>query len=430
MAENFHDIIPPEERSIRNITSSHRKHRRPVSQERVENTMPPTTQPPQRKSRSFFSRFGVWIGALAAVLVLIVAFSLLFSGATVTVTPQQRSVLIDGTFEATQGAVPPALSYEVMQVDGELSATVSATGEETAEERASGQIVVFNDYSETQQRLITNTRFETPDGLIYRITQPVIVPGQREENGTLVPGSVEVTVYADEPGDQYNIGLTDFTIPGFQGSPQFESMYARSKTPMQGGFIGERLTADPSVVEQTRARLREQLEQDLREEALAQKTEGYYLFPGAVFALFQSLPSTDSGEQVQINERAVLYGVLFSESQLASFVAQNTIPGFENVPVRLSDISTLSFNVTDPETVRPWEADSFEFTLSGNTEVIWVFDAAQLKEDLSGRAKEALQTVLSGYQGIERAEVVLRPFWKQSFPEDPEKISVVEVLEE
>ena len=32
-------------------------------------------------------------------------------------------------------------------------------------------------------------------------------------DGKNIPGSVDVKVYANEPGEKYNIGLSDFTIP-------------------------------------------------------------------------------------------------------------------------------------------------------------------------------------------------------------------------
>ena len=66
----------------------------------------------------------------------------------------------------------------------------------------------------------------------------VTIPGTKVENGKTVPGSKEVDVVADKAGAEYNIGLTDFTIPGFKGSPKFETVFARSKTEMTGGYVG------------------------------------------------------------------------------------------------------------------------------------------------------------------------------------------------
>lgn len=45
-------------------------------------------------------------------------------------------------------------------------------------------------------------------------------------------------MYADGYGTEYNSAETDFTIPGFKGTPREKSFYARSKGTITSGFIG------------------------------------------------------------------------------------------------------------------------------------------------------------------------------------------------
>ena len=80
--------------------------------------------------------------------------------------------------------------------------------------------------------------------------------------------------------------------------------------------------------------------------------------------------------------------------------------------------------------MNPWEESPLLFSLTGNVEIVWLYDEEQLKADLAGRAKEAIYTILSGYPGIDRAEVIVRPFWRKSFPSEVEEISVKQILEE
>ena len=101
--------------------------------------------------------------------------------------------------------------------------------------------------SSDPQRLITRTRFQSPEGLIYRIAESAVVPGKTTKNGVDTPGSIEVTVFADEAGDKYNIKKTDFTIPGFKSdASRFKNIYARSSTDMTGGFVGKMKTILPA----------------------------------------------------------------------------------------------------------------------------------------------------------------------------------------
>lgn len=430
MADSFRDIIPPERRSIRNVAPSTRRRKRPPPPSAETYGEEPPLRHSSREGGSFVSRFGLWIVAATIVVVFALSFSLLFSGSKIIVTPVQREVLIEGTFEAVYQEPNAPLSYELISLERTATKTVEATGREKVEKRAQGQIVIFNDFSSADQRLITNTRFETPEGLVYRIDSPAIVPGQQEEDGEVTPGSVEVTIYADEPGEDFNIGLTDFTIPGFKGGLRFNKFYARSKTPMSGGFVGERLTAEESVVAEARIELQSELLTELTDEATLQTPEGAHLFKDSVFITFVPLSSVDKGGQVEIREMATFYGMLFDKQQLAEFIAANTIAGFEDSPVEIDDISTISLRIENKETLRPWEGEVIPITLSGTAHLVWLFDEEKLKDDLAGRTKEALPTILSGYQSIERAKIILRPFWKRTFPDNVSKINVERVLNE
>lgn len=423
---SFEDIVPPKKRTIRDIKNSHIVEHKSVDRSGDNTEYDLTYDDSIKKPKS--SHFALWFVAIIVVIVLVLAFSLLFSGAKLVITPRQSDTIVDARINTAINADPGELPYEIMTIEDSLSKKVPATRKEEVEEKASGKIVIFNDFNTSSQRLKKNTRFKTPEGLIYRIDKSVIVPGQKIEGGEKVPGSIEVTVYADEAGDKFNIGLTDFTIPGFEGSPRFDGFYARSKTPMTGGFVGEKLIADPDDLVAARDEMRTEIKKQLFSEAFSQKPDGFYLFDDAIFIEFESGPSVETGNDVEIIENATLYGVLFNKEKFASHIAKNTIALFEDESVEISDISTLTVTVSDKIDARPWKDGEFEFTVNGNAHIIWTFDEEKLKEDLAGRAKAALTTVLSGYPSIEQAEVVLRPFWKRSFPDKTSKISIEKIL--
>ncbi|MBT3730166.1 hypothetical protein HON59_01105 [bacterium] len=424
--KTFNDIVPPEKRSIRDIKNSHTK---PRTAPQVEDNFDYNTAYDNGIKKSRTSRFALWFVAIIVIIVLILAFSLLFSGAKLSITPKQNNTIVDAQFAAAINADAGELSYEIMTIEKTDSRKVAATGRQEIEEKASGKIIVFNDFNSSSQRLIKNTRFETPEGLIYRINKSVVVPGQKTEGGETVPGSIEVTVYADETGEKYNTGLTDFTIPGFKGSPRFDDFYARSKTTMTGGFVGEKLTASSEDLAQAKTEIHTELRKQLMNEASSQKPDEFYLFEDTIFVEFESAGSIESGDEVEVTEKATLYGVLFNKEKFAGHIAENTIAAFDDEPVEISDVSTLTIKVLGKADSRPWEEEEFEFTVDGGVHIIWTFDEEKLKEDLSGRAKAALPTILSGYPSIDKAEAVLRPFWKRSFPDKVGKIKIEKNLE-
>jgi len=255
---------------------------------------------------------------------------------------------------------------------------------------------------------------------------------KRETGGVKTPGTVEVTVYADEAGESYNRGLTDFVIPGFKGAPQFENFYARSVTSMTGGFIGEQLVVEDSLLASTRQVLREEIETTLRSDIAKQTPEGFVFFDNSLFIEFETLPMGESGTDAIVSEKGILHGVLFTGIELAGYLAENTLGGnYDKSPVDILNLSSLTLIPRQSEDgVNPWEESPFSFSLTGNVEIVWLYDEEQLKVDLAGRAKEAIYTILSGYPGIDRAEVIVRPFWRQSFPSEVEEISVKKIIEE
>ncbi len=420
-------MVQGERRSIRQIElSPNRAQGRRYDEDGADAFIPgnggPSSAPPRRKQKSFSWRGAAWLIAALAVIGVSIALSAFFSKTTLTAFPKQFTVPIENQFQAFKSPKTGELPFKVLTVQKAGSESVPSNGKEDASVRASGQIVVYNDYSAATQRLIRNTRFESSDKKIYRIDKSVVVPGKTGAG----PGSIEVTVYADEPGDSYNIDLTDFTVPGFKGTPQYSKFYGRSKTPMTGGFVGKRLTADPSVVAKQREDLQAKLRSELIALAVAQKPEDAEMYDGAIFVDHSPLQNTDSGTSILIQEQATLHALLFSKNELSRAIATATAlsPG-EGVALTLADDSTLVFTLAEEDINEPWSKESFFFGLAGNAHLVALFDGEALKRDLAGKSKSALPTVLSGYQGIEHAEVAFRPFWKQTFPTKVEEIIVI-----
>ena len=431
------DIIRPERRSIRDIVID-RAGRKMPSREASKSQPPQPHSPPQSDlgeppvGRRIFRNVWIWIiAALAIVLLLFVVASLVFAGATVTVTPRTAIVSINGSFTAQKDAAFGELPFEVMTFSQEAEKTIPTTGEKIVQTKASGRIVIYNNYSTASQKLIANTRFETPDGLIFRIRDAVTVPGQKKEDGKTVPGSLEVTVYAAEAGEKYNITQSDFTIPGFKGTPQYEGFYARSKTAMTGGFSGVMKTAKPEDEAAARTELEIALREQLMSQAGAEIPEGFVMFSDGSFTSFETIPDTSqnaSQKSVVMTVRGTFWGIIFEETSFARHIAENALGEYDGSEVVLDSAHVLQFSIRDKDRPSPDDFESFTFELSGPPYLVWTFDEVRLKDDLDGKEKRLAPTVFSAYLGIERADVVVRPFWRGQLPEDPADIRVKTII--
>lgn len=360
--------------------------------------------------------------------------SVLMGGAVVTVYPKHREPNVNAAFESYKVATADQLPYELMTLEAEGERQVKATGEESVETQATGKLLIYNKHQTAPVRLVTNTRFSTADGLIFRIKDAAIIPGYtKDASGTIVPGVVTAEVFADEVGDKYNVKPQRFTIPGFQGEPEYENLYAESTEEFTGGFSGQRFIIADDELKTAEQALRTELRNSLLERIDAEKPAGFVVFKDAVTFTYVSLPAVEYGENLAtIKEKVIMRIPIFKDDQFARFIAAATIPGYEGDPVRITDPAVLTFGYTSATTSASdiGAVNSLSFKLAGRPQIVFMYDTDKLKTDLLNANKTALTSVLGGYPAIERAEAVIRPFWKNKFPIKIEEIDVVEVVSE
>lgn len=428
------DIIPPTPRSSTSLRRStdvispepvyiHKEEDELESLARVEIPKRRFTDRPMKKRR--YSKKMIY--ALFAVLIVggLAVFSL-FSGATITYTPKSTPISFDkDVYTAHKSAQEGDLPFSVIKLSGDKGVEAKASGEEQVSNKASGQIIVYNNASADPQRLIRNTRFETPDGKVYRVQSDITVPGKKDGQ----PGALEITVYADQPGADYNIDLSDFTLPGLKGDPRFETVYARSKTPMTGGFVGVAKKVSEDDLSKAKSTLESSLRDELLTEAKAQVPDDFVLYPNLIQISYQDLPQTAStGDTATINEHADFYGVMFKRRDLNDFLADKKLqiqPG----EVNIQGLESLDISFVSTSTIDLLNTSEIEFELSGNTTAEAIIPEESLKNDLVGQPSDALKEISqTKYPNILSAHGVIRPFWKTSYPDDISKIKVIKSI--
>lgn len=423
---NLQDIKPSESRQ----RSSNRSRRPDIEASSATSVSKPQNRREKVPKNNSGRRLNKPLLLIGLVLILVVAggffIGSLFEGAKITVFPRWREPVVNTAFTIQREASADELPYEILTLEAEGERQVSATGQEEVTEQATGIITIKNT-TDSEERLIKNTRFETGNGLIFRTTESAVVPAS---------GEVTAEVFADEPGEDYNVGAgTSFTIPGYRENDLTElysSVTAVAASDFTGGWSGPRFLIEEAELASASASLHQELEEALRSRLQSERPAGFVLFDNAVTFTFLSLPSEEVGEgQVKIKEKAVLRVPIFKEEDIAAYIAKAVVPGYENEPVRLEDASALEFSYADIGTVNSDIAatSSLAITLSGKPRIIWSYDEESLKSDLAGKSQTSINTVLGGYPAIEKASVSIRPFWSTSFPNDTKKITVEESFE-
>ena len=374
------------------------------------------------------SRFGRWFFVFLVLAGAGILLANHFSSLTVEVKPKQVEVDIDNQFSAS--ALPTELDLEFGTIkDLKVSASreLASSGTELLETKAQGTVIIYNNYSSANQLLIKSTRLATKDGRVFRLDSAVTVPGQKKEAGKLVPGSVEAKVTADKAGAAGNIGLSDFSIPGFAGTAKATKFYARSKAAFTGGQSEQVAKIAESAKATARAELQAEVKKKLMAQVATELPKGSTLVGDSVIIAYQEelKPAEGATGKAIMTETGSLFGIFFDNAKLSGFLAKKYIDGFGDEPILIRNLAELNFSLTDKAKLNPRELEKVTFSLEGNARFVWLIDNPALKEKLAGQDLDNYQKIFLGFPGIDSAKVLnLRPFWLGSFPSDPERIRV------
>jgi hypothetical protein len=247
-----------------------------VQEERNEGTYSDITyRDPRTRYKRRENRTGtlIFIAVFIALVVIIFLMSYVFNSATITVVPKNTDISdFNKTILFTQNTTDTnGVKFIVATSSISKSKTLQLSGTQKIEAKASGKIVVYNNFDTNPQKLIKSTRFESSNGKIYRINQSVEIPGKKGDT----PGSLAVVVYADTYGADYNSDPTDFTIPGFKGTTRYKGFFARSDGPITGGASGNISIPSLSDINAAKDELAIELAQEMKETLSKIKKDGY-----------------------------------------------------------------------------------------------------------------------------------------------------------
>ena len=356
------------------------------------------------------------------IAIIGIALSLSYSKAIVTITPKVANFDVNGTFTAKKTPVGTELGYEVVTVADELHQTLPATSGPTVETKAKGTAIIYNNFSATAQTLVAGTRLSDPDGLIYRTTATISVPGKKT-----VPGSISVAIVADQAGANYNTTLTDlkgdYKIVGYKGTPKYDGFYARLKTDVTGGFSGTKMTVSPDMQKAATAALQSALKESLLLKLKSVVPPGFILYDSAYTIEYTNMdPAMKDASNADIGVKGTAYAAIFKTDNLVKFIAGKEIQKFPSDTYAIKGDSELEFKVSNAKDFSIKKGTPMIFTLKGPISITGTFSEAKLKDELKGIDLKASNAVFGKYTAISNAYALITPFWMRSFPNSTEKI--------
>lgn len=370
------------------------------------------------------SKYRFYFVALISIVFLLFALSFLFSGAKVTIIPKIKEIPINENLSANKDPNTSGLSFNLVVISGEENKTIQGGEEKDIAISATGTVLIYNAFSSSPQTLSIGTKLEGSNGKIYKTNKKITIPGIIKDK----PGSIEASIYGIEAGEEYNSTPIDFRVLGFKGTSKYTKIYARSKGDITGGFRGRSPVVSSLDKVIAVSELKATLETKLLKKVSDQIPNGFILFKDAVMLNIDDkdinfIPSKDN--MVTVNVKGTLYGFLFDEKKMMKKIAEDVIDKYNGEDVYIPNVRDLTFSISNKENISSADVKNISFTLVGTPKIIWKVDETKFVTDISGKKKKSFNQILLQYPSIDSAELVIRPFWKSSFPEKSKSIEVI-----
>ncbi|HCP08341.1 MAG TPA: hypothetical protein DIT25_00895, partial [Candidatus Moranbacteria bacterium] len=446
--ENFNDNNYFENRISKNSRRGKRKESSAVKEnfesEKLGNFYHERRVPVAKAKEPDYSKVklsgGIWryvsiFGFAATLLILSFAAYLFLPRADIKIFPKTKTHSVDAQIKGDpeqasidlERAVIPA---RMISLEDQVTNTIDVTGSKSASnQKARGTITIYNEYSSSPQPLIATTRFQSPDGKIFRLTKTVTVPGTNNVSGEIKPGAIEAEVVADGAGEEYNIEPATFTIPGFKdsGSEKYSKFYAKSFRAMIGGGNDGKTSKAISESDISAGKIKAlaDLNQLLKDRLKEAAKDGEMILDdaisitGATYAI-----SNSEGEMVEnftIVAKASASAVVFSEADLRRVIGKD-IAGAEigSNQINENDLS-LQFGKSDVDFAK----NTITIRVNASGKIIPKIDIDNLKRGILGKNEEDFASFLSAYPAIVKAEISYWPFFAGSkIPSYESRVSI------
>ncbi len=305
---------------------------------------------------------------------------------------------------------------QIIEDTQELSQQFPATGKSIKGGKAEGTIRVFNDYNLTQI-LVANTRFLSDEGKLFKSKARISVQPK---------SYADVAVQASEPGPEYNINPSTFSLPGLAGSPRYASVYGKSSEAMTGGSEGEVAQVSDQDLEGAKSALAAALEKNAKE-TVAKKiteTQGAVLLSEALRQEVGEIESTvKSGAEVSyFTARGSLASraFIFNKQDLERLIKEYIIAQLPSEKTLNEKSVALNVSFKDID----WEGKKIIISVLATAKFYQKIDVEGLKRFIAGKGIAEARSYLGGLGSITRAEIKFWPPLGLKIPRDLSKVKI------
>jgi len=403
------DIFPPNRPRILDA---------PLDVSEPENTS--DKQPPRIKRA-----YKIAAGSFVLLLVPLVLLHTFFARATITVWPQMSQLHIEETISAdigaqvldTEGKSVRAEQYEETH---EMIRVFSSSGTKAKQEKARGIIRVFNENAASSQTLVTNTRFISEDGVLFRLQERVSIPAA---------GFLDIEVVAAEVGEHYNIEPSNFSLPGLAGSALYTKVFGKSTSHMSGGAEKQVAVVTERDIRDAKGKLFADLEAKAERSLLSSISEDFALIEDSFITTVLE-DSSLAKEGAELDEFSYMGKVQVSAVGFAKddieVLARDIVQDYLSPG---NEINASSLQVAVETTEFAQNRSALPLKLSIMVDQYEKIDTRGLKSEFYGIQEADFQDALQSFPYLAKAQISLWPFWTHTLPKSSKSLDVQLELE-
>lgn len=356
-----------------------------------------------------------WIPVLIGIIILLL---LAGSGtvlavvpkATVTVSvPAEKlskkvDAILDMSLESSNAQKIAGITHEQTI---EQTGSANATGKKQVGDKAKGVVTVSNSWSSDNITIAKDVVLTSTDKkLQFRVNAVTSIPGVTisKKNGQLVetPGKADVSVVADQPGDQYNLGPTTFSIAGYTS----DVSGASSKT-FSGGTNRELTIVTDKDIENAKVDASSKMQNSAKELLVSQISADEVLIDQKVSDVTYSDPDHKNGEEaasvsIKATGKAVVYTA--KNADIEAYLTSVFREGLsESKSAVLPSVNIIRWSVKEGKN------NTLNLSSEVEAQIIAKFDSGALKKQLRMKKSNYVIEKLTRDLEAKSVEVSINP---------------------
>ena len=351
---------------------------------------------------------------VVAAMILVAVFLLFYSQATIVITPDAQTVNLNLSTEIRPSSTPAELA-KLEAIGGSISMVTRQVEEvfNTSSTRAAsasisvGRVRISSVYS-NPQKLVKTTQLQASNGVIVRTDSEVTVPAN---------GSVEVGVYPKDLATFQPIASGKLIIIKLL-SPLREKIFGEVIEPLNLNNSGEvYYLADSDV-----SRAKKELVAKAVSDALNESSSSDANIKGDLVSFTIDKKLGDEAKTFTMRGVVKLKTIIADEEQLAALIKSKVQKmDLNGLAADSIDLSQVHYTVLDTS-----NSDNIPIKVTYPVKAYLTTDNSLLaRGNFTGKTAEEIRDYAAKTGIIKNIEVIISPYWRDTTPQDENRIKII-----